>query len=66
MEGNKLANLTTATILKRLAGVLAAHPDSAFDPDDLIDDPHSVLGEVLAADIIEQLKGEVVREAMKR
>jgi hypothetical protein len=58
-----MANWTKATLLKRLAVAVTETEDGAAS---LIDDPHPVLGEVLAADIIEQLKSEVVREAMKR
>jgi len=59
-----MANWTTATLLKRLATKLAARPDATFDADDLIENP-AVLGEMPASEIIEALKVEIVREAMR-
>lgn len=64
--GELMANWTTATLLKRLAAKLAEAPDiPAADPDEIIRDPKT-LGEVMASEIIELLRAEVVREAMDR
>lgn len=64
-----MANWTRATLLGRLADEMAKHPSMVksggnVSAEDLIDDPRAVLGEVLAADVIEQLKAAVVKEAM--
>lgn len=57
-----MANWTRATLLGRLADEMSKGRD--YTADDLIDRPAETLGEVLAADVIEQLKAAVVKEAM--
>ena len=61
-----MANWTRATLLGRLADEMAKNPNVVgnANAEDLIDDPRAVLGEVLAADVIEHLKAAVVKEAM--
>lgn len=59
-----MANWTRATLLGRLADEIARGQE--YTADDLIDRPAEVLGEVLAAEVIEALKAAVVKEAMGR